>query len=49
MWVCLLEPDLPPYCGGRPVAGLGALACYAYNEETGRFAYWGPNSLLRLA
>ena len=27
---------------------LCALACYAYNEATEIFVYWGPNSLLRL-
>jgi hypothetical protein len=46
---------MPAECGGgNSTAGrAGGLAypdmpCYAYNEATGRFAFWGRNSALRL-
>mmetsp|Transcript_19125 Transcript_19125/g.52729 ORF Transcript_19125/g.52729 Transcript_19125/m.52729 type:complete len:103 (+) Transcript_19125:266-574(+) len=35
--------------GGQVMyAGWSDLACYVYNEATGRFVFWGPNSLLEL-
>ena len=39
---------LPPAGGGGGGAGGGGgdLACFVYNELTGQFVFWGPNSAL---
>jgi hypothetical protein len=44
VWVCVLDPNLPPSCGG----GVGGVACYVFDEAVERFFYWGPNTVLRL-
>ncbi len=44
VWACVLDPGLPPSCGGGTLGG----ACYVFDEAAERFLYWGPNSVLRL-
>jgi hypothetical protein len=44
VWACVLDPDLPPSCGG----GAGGGACYVFDEAAKHFLYWGPNAALRL-
>ena len=43
---------MPAECGGGNTTliqvGYPDMPCYAYNEVTGRFAFWGRNAALRL-
>jgi hypothetical protein len=56
VWVCVLELGMPTGCGfeqassssSPPSPGRQDLACFVYLESSGRFAYWGRNSDLRL-
>ena len=42
-WVCILHQFAHPACPSPP-----DLACFVFNERSGLFAYWGPNSQLKL-
>lgn len=43
VWACVLRRFDHPACPAPP-----DLACYTFNEVSERWAYWGPNSLVKL-